>query len=137
MNAKGAVKFLESPGGLAVAAVVGAVVLYMAYKAVTGIASKAASTAGGVLTGNNALTAGTPYAGAGVAGTLGAGANAVSGGTLSDIGTWLGGKIYDLTHPTSSGAPTGSSTSVTGGGNTNASMGGVNFGLIDTSNSGW
>ena len=138
MNAKGVVKFLEGPGGIAVAVVVGAVVLYAAYRAITSAGSKAASAAGGLLTGNNSLTAGTPYAGDGVAGTLGAAANSVSGGGLADIGSWIGGKLFDLTHPSAAAAPTGSSTSVTGASNTpNADLGGGNFGLIDSSNTGW
>jgi len=53
------------------------------------------SAAGGVITGDNALTQGTPYQGAGVPGTLGAVANDVSGGTLSTFGSWLGGLIPD------------------------------------------
>jgi hypothetical protein len=43
---------------------------------------------------------GTPYEGAGVVGTAGNIANQVSGGVLADIGSWLGGKVYDITHPT-------------------------------------
>ena len=42
---------------------------------------------------------GTPYEGAGVVGTLGNAANQVSGGVLADFGSWLGGKVYDITHP--------------------------------------
>jgi len=41
---------------------------------------------------------GTPYDGTGVVGTLGHGFDAASGGTLSGIGSWIGGKLYDLTH---------------------------------------
>lgn len=64
----------------------------------------------GILSGDNSLTRGatnaagqpvTAYAGAGVIGTLGAAANAASGGYLATFGEWLGVKIYDLT----SGAP--------------------------------
>lgn len=50
---------------------------------------------GGVVSGNNALTQGTPYQGAGIAGTLGAGANAASGGTLQTVGEKIGGWLYD------------------------------------------
>jgi hypothetical protein len=60
----------------------------------------AASAAGGLVTGNNALTEGTAYEGAGVVGTLGAAANSASGGALGDFGSWLGGAVYDITHPT-------------------------------------
>lgn len=59
-------------------------------------AKEAGEAVGGLLTGNNELTKGTPYEGAGVAGTLGAGANAISGGKLQDLGEWLGGKTFDL-----------------------------------------
>jgi hypothetical protein len=41
---------------------------------------------------------GTPYAGAGVVGTLGNVTNQVSGGVLSSLGDWIGGKAYDWTH---------------------------------------
>lgn len=63
--------------------------------------------AGGLVSGNNALTQnqhnadGTPqtaYIGAGIPGTLGAAANTASGGIFSSIGDWFGGGLYDLTH---------------------------------------
>lgn len=57
--------------------------------------SGASEVIGGIATGRNAVTAGTVYEGAGVFGTLGAGANAASGGGLEAIGEWAGGKIYD------------------------------------------
>lgn len=69
--------------------------------------SKLTGVAGGVLSGDNALTQNatdsngnrvTAYQGAGVLGTAGAAANTVSGGYLATFGTWLGGKAYDLTH---------------------------------------
>ncbi len=41
---------------------------------------------------------GTPYAGTGVVGTVGHGFDTVSGGLLSDVGSWIGGKVYDWTH---------------------------------------
>jgi hypothetical protein len=59
-----------------------------------------AKGAGGLVSGNNALTQGaknadgskqTAYQGAGVAGTLGAGANAASGGVFSTVGEFFGG----------------------------------------------
>ncbi len=40
---------------------------------------------------------GTPYANTGVVGTVGHGFDAASGGFLGDIGSWLGGKIADIT----------------------------------------
>lgn len=59
-------------------------------------AKAVAATAGGLITGDNALTAGTPYQGAGVLGTLGAGFNAASGGFFQSAGETLGGWAYDL-----------------------------------------
>ena len=59
----------------------------------------------GALTGDNALTRGatnaageavTAYQGAGPVGTLGAAANAASGGYLATLGQWLGSSAYDL-----------------------------------------
>lgn len=77
--------------GVAIVAVVG----YFVVKRATGAAVDAAV---GVVTGDNALTRGTPYQGAGVLGTLGAATNAASGGHLQSIGEALGGWVYDLTH---------------------------------------
>ena len=62
----------------------------------------------GLLSGNNALTknatnaAGervTAYQGAGPVGTIGAAANAASGGVLASIGQWIGQKAADLFLP--------------------------------------
>jgi len=62
----------------------------------------------GVLTGDNVITQNqhdfsgeevTAYQGAGIAGTLGAAANSVSGGSLASVGETVGGWIFDLTHP--------------------------------------
>lgn len=69
------------PIGLGVAAVLLGV-YYVTRKAV----GAAADTVAGIATGNNALTDGTPYAGTGVLGTLGAATNAVSGGAFQAIG---------------------------------------------------
>jgi len=69
------------PIGLAVAAVL-IVVAVIAKKAV----GAAVDTAAGLATGNNALTRGTAYEGAGVLGTLGAATNAASGGVLARVG---------------------------------------------------
>lgn len=44
------------------------------------------------------INQGTPYANSGVVGTVGHGFDAASGGVLSDIGGWIGGKLYDATH---------------------------------------
>lgn len=68
---------------------------------------KLAKGAGGLVSGNNALTQNqhnidgsqqTAYVGAGIPGTLGAAANTASGGLFSSIGDWLGGGLYDMTH---------------------------------------
>lgn len=59
----------------------------------------AADAGAGIVTGENELTKGTPYEGAGVLGTVGAAANAASGGVFQEFGEWLGGKTYDLLHP--------------------------------------
>jgi hypothetical protein len=58
----------------------------------------AADLAGGLVSGDNAITRGTVYQGTGVAGTLGAAANSASGGALESVGDWIGGKIFDWTH---------------------------------------
>jgi hypothetical protein len=63
------------------------VVYYLARKTITDVAKGA----GGIVSGNNALTEGTDYEGAGVLGTLGAATNTVLGGVPSMIGEWLGG----------------------------------------------
>lgn len=60
--------------------------------------SGATEAIGGLATGNNSVTADTPYEGAGVFGTLGAATDAASGGIFSAIGEWIGGTIYESTH---------------------------------------
>ncbi len=75
-----------------------AIVGVVAYFLVKRAAGVAAETAVGVVTGDNALTRGTPYQDAGVLGTLGAAANAASGGHLQSIGEAIGGWVYDITH---------------------------------------
>ncbi len=57
-----------------------ALLIYVVYMLARKTLSDAASGAAGILTGNNAATAGTDYEGKGVAGTLGAVTNAVLGG---------------------------------------------------------
>lgn len=85
-------------GGLALVGV--ALYLFFKREAQKG-AQAGIDLVGGVLSGNNALTEGTVYEDRGLAGTLGAAANEISGGTLESIGSWLGGKIFDLTNDTS------------------------------------
>jgi len=90
-------------GQWVVLGLVALVIVYYVGKKVLGAAGQAAgaaaSAAGGVLSGNNSLTQGTPYQGAGVAGTLGAATNTVSGGALADFGNWISGQIADVTMP--------------------------------------
>lgn len=57
---------------------------------------EAASAAGGLVSGNNAITEGTVYAGGGVLGTVGAATNSASGGVLESIGDSLGSWWYDV-----------------------------------------
>ncbi|MGH9483750.1 MAG: hypothetical protein ACRD1F_01730 [Terriglobales bacterium] len=82
-------------GQYIVLGLVALVIVYYIGKKLTGAAGAVASSAGGLLSGNNALTQGTDYQGAGVAGTLGAATNAVSGGVLSNIGDAIGNKLAD------------------------------------------
>lgn len=63
-----------------------AIVAVVAYLIARRTITEVAETAGGIVTGDNALTRGTPYQGAGVLGTLGAATNAASGGTFQAIG---------------------------------------------------
>lgn len=90
-------KALENPLPLAGAVVlVLGVVYYLARKTV----KEVAETAGGVISGNNAVTQNqtnasgekvSAYEGAGVAGTVGAVFNSASGGVLASIGQTIGG----------------------------------------------
>lgn len=77
---------------------------------------------GGLLSGDNALTrnatdaSGNPvtaYQGAGVVGSLGAAANAASGGYFASAGDWVGGRLFDLFGPSVPDitAPTGGANS--------------------------
>lgn len=65
-------------------------------KAVVNAAGATIDTASQFATGNLA-TAGTPYAGTGVFGELGAGVNAALGSAPEAIGNWIGGKVADYT----------------------------------------
>jgi hypothetical protein len=80
------------------AAGVALIVIMQAGKAAKEVVTGAADLGGGLLTGNNSITAGarsSAYQGAGIFGTLGAAADRTSGGILSQAGEWLGGKIAD------------------------------------------
>jgi hypothetical protein len=94
---------LKNPLALAVAAVVviGAV-YFFGKKTIVAVAD----TAGGVVSGNNAVTRGQTnaageetdaYVGRGILGTLGAAANSASGGALASAGEALSGWLHDLT----------------------------------------
>jgi len=88
-------KLAENPVQLAIAvAIVAGIVYLLARQAGKAVAEVAA----GVVTGDNAVTRGTVYEGAGIVATPAAIANAASGGTLEKFGSWIGGTIYDLTH---------------------------------------
>jgi hypothetical protein len=100
-----AASYLEKQSPLVLAGAAVAVLLLVYYLAKKTIGA-VVDTAGGVVSGNNPLTAGTPYAGAGVAGTLGAGVNVASGGFFESVGSHIGGWIYDLTHLDATPAPT-------------------------------
>lgn len=56
-------------------------------------------TAGGILTGNNAITEGTVYEGAGFLGTLGSATNKLLGGVPERLGEGLGLWLADVLHP--------------------------------------
>ena len=83
---KGA-EILKGPAGWAVVIGVGGLVVWLLW-------NKAKQAGQAVLNVNR----GTPYAGAGVVGTLGNATNQVLGGAPQSFGEWLGGSIYDLTH---------------------------------------
>lgn len=109
MKVPAALRTIE--GQYAVIAIVGIVVVYYVLK-------KVLPAAGGLVSGNNAITQnqtdaqGNPvdaYQGGGVVGTLGAAANSASGGTFASLGQWLSGKIASVTMPydPNSAQPTG------------------------------
>jgi hypothetical protein len=98
-------------------AVAAAVVLGVGYFLVKTVLGKVAAEAGGLVSGRNAITDGTPYAGAGAIATPAAIANAASGGTLADLGGWLGRTVYDWTHEEydpNTGLQTGAKTTTAG-----------------------
>lgn len=80
---------LNAPEGLALLIGVGVV----AFIGLTLFLKKQAAAA---ISGIEHVNDGTPYAGAGVVGTLGNVANQVSGGTLADLGENLGGWLYGI-----------------------------------------
>lgn len=106
-----ALKFGNDATFLAVA-VVAIVVVYVIGKKVL---TAGAAAAGGIVSGNNALTNGTDYQGAGVLGTLGAATNSASGGSLDWLGNQVGSALYDLFNGSSTPAAA-TSVDATGGG---------------------
>lgn len=94
-------KLLSSkPGQYAVLGVVGVALFVIVYKFLKREVVAGAQAVGGIASGKNELTKGTPYEGAGIVGTLGAAANEISGGVLGEGGWFdgLGGWLYDATH---------------------------------------
>lgn len=86
---------MNDPVKFAIAAGIVVGVVYFASRAVL---KSAAAAAGGVVSGNNAITRDTVYEGKGIVATPAAVANAATGGLLESFGSWLGLKVYDLTH---------------------------------------
>jgi hypothetical protein len=94
-------QFSDSSGGpigvaIAVAGVLAALWFF-------GSAAKKAVADAAAAVGN--VNEGTPYEGSGIIGTLGHATDAATGNALSDFGSWLGGKAYDLTHPSPATPP--------------------------------
>jgi hypothetical protein len=121
-------KLLDNPIQLALGiAVVIGVVYYVGRKVVTDVASTGAS----IVSGDNAITRGTPYQGAGILGTLGSAANTALGGVPQSVGERLGDWLFELTHKDydpNEGLTTGARIVKQGAANTQAlwgSIGGV------------
>lgn len=95
MIAKLAGKALDNPIQVAIGlGLVLGVVYFLSRKTITDVAA----AAGGVVSGDNWLTQGTPYQNKGVVGTVASAANSASGGALQSIGEALGGWLFDVTH---------------------------------------
>lgn len=92
---KGMEKLLADPVKLGIGLAILAGGLYLLTR---GALKDAAGAVGGLVSGDNAITRGTPYQGAGLPGTVGAVTNAASGGVLERFGGWLGRTVYDATH---------------------------------------
>lgn len=89
-------KALENPLHLALGVVlIIGVVYFLARRTVKDVAE----VAGGIISGNNALTQNTAYEGAGVIGTLGAAANTASGGALASLGQKIGSGLFSIFGP--------------------------------------
>lgn len=70
--------------------------LRRAAKDSTDAASAGVDAIGGIFSGNNRLTEGTPYEDAGILGTIGSGVNELLGGAPEKLGSKLGGWLADL-----------------------------------------
>ncbi len=70
-----------------------ALLVYVVYMLARKTVTDVVKGAGGLLTGNNAITEGTSYEGAGVLGTLGAATNAITGGAGEAVGGWIAGLL--------------------------------------------
>jgi hypothetical protein len=131
---KAAAAVMNDPVKFAIAAAVVATVGYLlirqAAKDVGKAAGAAASAAGGIVSGNNAITRGTVYEGTGIAGTAGAAADAATGGLLSSWGESLGGWLYDVTRGSTNKLQTEGDVLREGAANTDALWGKIgNVGL--------
>ncbi len=94
MNATRAIeRALDNPVQLALGV---GIVVASVYLLGRQLAADLGGAAGGIVSGDNVITRGTPYQGAGIAGTLGAATNAASGGILERTGSAIGGFFYDL-----------------------------------------
>lgn len=120
-----AAKLLDNPIQLALGiAVVVGVVYFVGRKVVTDVASTGAD----IVSGNNAVTRGTPYEGAGILGTLGSATNTALGGVPQSIGEKIGDWLFDLTHKDydpNEGLTTGARIVKQGAANTDALWGSV------------
>ncbi len=112
-------KIFSGPAGYALAIGAGGLVLYMLWNKFKGAGAAVASAAGGVVSGNNAITQNTwdwggnpvtAYQGKGIAGTLGAATNTASGGLFSSIGDWISGAVASVTMPYNPNSTTPSTT---------------------------
>lgn len=80
-----------------------ALIIGLAYLLVRKTVDDVAAAAGGVLSGDNALTEGTAYEGKGVLGTLGAAVNSATGGAGEWAGEAIGETLYQFFNPSSAG----------------------------------
>lgn len=102
------------PIEIAILLAVGAAAIYFVLQAVRNTAAAAADSVAagvggvvgagaGIATGNNVVTAGTPYEGTGFVGTIAAAENSILGGAPAAFGNWLGGKLADWSSNTDDG----------------------------------